>query len=959
MQTIRGITRIRAEQPLLLLVVAVGMLASQARAEFTNRYPKISGFNHQIYVEGYELPVLNAGPADPAVSPDGQAVAVAAGGHLWLIPLTAGGAAGPARRLTGGPALDSRPAWSPDGRTLAAVRDTGTDTHIVRIELAAALARYAAAPEPARGSAPAPASALPGSAGQTESVLVDTPALDLDPCFSADGRWLYYSSAVAGDLDLWRLELATGKSERLTRAPGLELRPLPLPDGKHVVFLTKQRSGADTVSLLSLGDGSERVLLRESIASLLRPALSPDGRRLALNLPDAASRQDLWRLWAYDLANAQPAAPIAANVQPATANVQGGTPPAASAPPAAPTAALEGRLAQLGPPVALGTVAADAGRPLRPLTPAFTADGSAVLFAAPDADHRFHLYRAPLDGRAAHELAPPRWGEEPSATLTIRTVRAGAAQPVPARLHIEAGDGHPLLPRTGIVRLDSQSGLTYVYSDGTLTLAVPPGIVRVAAARGLAAPLSRAEATLRAGERRTVTLTLAPVFDAAAAGYVAADLHFHLNYGGPYSVGPTELRQILRAEEVDVATPMVANLHNRLSDLELWPEPVPGRGPAPGLAPGRSPASAAASPATEPLPVLAARPLIVLAQEVRSHFLGHLGVVGVATPVWPFYWGPGYPVYGREDRLNADVLKDTRQRGGVGSYVHPVAIREPLAGTATAAPGAAIPLMLIADAVLGDLDALEVACLWSDELGTSAVWQRLLSLGLPVALSAGTDAMVNVHRNMAVGSARIYVRHAGPLTLPSYLEALRAGRSVVSTGPFLELSVAGKRPGEVLADAAADANADANRSAAAPREVDFELAVAAAMPLARVEVLVNGEVAWSSPADAPVLAGPGRTRLRGRVRVPAGGFVLARAAGKGMQWPGMDSYPFALTGPVWLGRVGSVDPAVRRAAAAELLLALGSAESRLRAAFSPEQAPRLHGRLAAARARLTALLQAR
>ena len=66
----------------------------------------------------------------------------------------------------------------------------------------------------------------------------------------------------------------------------------------------------------------------------------------------------------------------------------------------------------------------------------------------------------------------------------VRTLRAGASQPVPARLHLASADGHPLVPSTGIVRLDSQSGLTYVYSDGTLTLTVPPGGVRIVAARG-------------------------------------------------------------------------------------------------------------------------------------------------------------------------------------------------------------------------------------------------------------------------------------------------------------------------------------------------------------------------------------------------------------------------------------------------------------------------------------------
>ncbi len=848
------------------------LMASTATAEFTHRYPKLSGFNHQIYVEGYELPVLNAGPADPAVSPDGRSLVVAAGGHLWLMPLLPDGAVGPARQLTHGRALDSRPAWSADGRQLAAVRDTGTDTQLVLITVATGRAA-------------------------AETIVVDTPALELDPYFSTDGRWLYYSSGAAGDLDLWRLELATSKRERLTTDPGLELRPLPLPDGRHVVFVTKQRSGADTVSLLDVTDGSRRVLLRESIASLLRPALSHDGRRLALNLPDAASLTDTWRLWIYDLPGAL--------LQP--------TAVAASGPLLGPAVAIGGAVPTRGEPT----------EPLRPLTPTFTADGKAVLFAAPDRGHHFHLYQAEVDGRPPRELVPSRWEAARPATLSIRTLVAGRPEPQPARLHIEAGDGHPLLPASGIVRLDSQSGLTYVYSDGTLTLQVPPGVVRVVAARGLASPAVPTEVTLQPGETRTVTLTLTPVWDAAAAGYAAGDHHFHLNYGGVYTVGPTELQQILHAEELDVASPMVANLHNRLQDLTLWPARAPSapRAAAPG------------------------EPLIEFAHEVRSHFLGHLGVVGVPSPFWPWYWGPGYPVYGSDDRPNADVMKDTRRRGGITSYVHPVAIRDPFAGTASAAPGAAIPLMLIADAVLGDLDALEVACLWTDELGTSAVWQRLLNLGVPVALSAGTDAMVNVHRNMAVGSARIYVRHPQPLTMPSYLDALRAGRSFVTTGPFLELTVDGKRPGEVL-------------PAAGPRQVEFVVELAAALPVERLEILVNGEVAFRAPPGTPALAAAGHTQLRGRLSIPAGGWISARAVDEHMSWPGMDSYPFALTSPVWIGRVGSTHRPAQRAAAAELLVALASAESRLRAAFPPEQAPRLHQRLAAARARLTTLAAA-
>ena len=90
---------------------------------------------------------------------------------------------------------------------------------------------------------------------------------------------------------------------------------------------------------------------------------------------------------------------------------------------------------------------------------------------------------------------------------------------------------------------------------------------------------------------------------------------------------------------------------------------------------------------------------------------------------------------------------------------------------------------LISDAVLGDVDTIELACLWSDELGTAEAWYRLLNVGARVTPSAGTDAMVDFFRTMAVGTTRVYVRVPGQLTMERYLERLKAGRSFVSNGP--------------------------------------------------------------------------------------------------------------------------------------------------------------------------------
>ncbi len=94
-----------------LLVFALGFFAIPLQAQWTNRYQRVEGYSHHVYLEGYELPTMNAGPTAPAVSPDGRSVAFSARGWIWVLDLETGRA----RRVTSGPHMDFRPAWSADG----------------------------------------------------------------------------------------------------------------------------------------------------------------------------------------------------------------------------------------------------------------------------------------------------------------------------------------------------------------------------------------------------------------------------------------------------------------------------------------------------------------------------------------------------------------------------------------------------------------------------------------------------------------------------------------------------------------------------------------------------------------------------------------------------------------------------------------------------------------------------
>lgn len=798
----------------LLSLAALTIAASSAGAQWTNRYPKVAGMNHHVYLEGYDLPTMNVGPTDPAVSPDGTRVAFSARGWIWVLDL----ASGRATRITNGSAMDFRPTWSPDGARLAFVRDDTRDTWIVVRTIASG-----------------------------QETTINTPRLELDPTYAPDGT-LYYSSAAEGTPDLWRVRAPGAAPERVTEKRGNEFTPTVSRDGRTLLYMHKQ--GGDRVTARDVATGNERELVTERIVSQSRPAISPDGSTAVYG-------------WAVD-------------------------------------ERYELRLVST----------TDASTSLRlttgarglPLSPTWSPDGAHLFFTEAGADEVMRLYRVPRVGGAATEVRVLAWDwGQPTGIVRI-TTREGTT-PVPSRLAVIDGAGHPAIPSSGFAQFALQHGRIFFYSPGVIDVIVPAGQVTVGAVRGLTTAEASQTVTVGAGSVVEVTLGLQHVWDSRAAGFLSSDHHFHLNYGGTYTLEPDDLVAFMRGENLDLATPMVGNLHNRFEEQQHW-----------GVTRGSEP------------------PLIQFAQEVRSHFLGHVSLLNTKTLFWPWIWGPGYQVYGTDDRPNGEPLAFARAQGGFSGYVHPFSDRDPF----SEAGRRDVPVMLAADGILGNIDWLEVACLWSDALGTSALWYEFLNLGNAVALEAGTDVMTNYYRTMAVGTTRLYVDTKGAANFSDYYTNMRAGRSFVTTGPVLLFTAGGRSPGDALPSGGS---------------TTWELTMHTAVPVDTVDILVNGEVVWSAAG----LSAPGSKTYSGTVPLPAGGWVAARARGGEPVWPSMSAFAFAHTSPVWIGRVGSTDRAAMRRAAARLGPVLESARQQVVIAYSGEaNAPAILAQFAAARARLEA-----
>ena len=804
-----------------LLAALVALFPVSAFAQWTNHYPKVDGFGHHVYLEGYELPIMNAGPMDPAPSPDGEQLVFSAKGWLWLMDLESGNA----RRITDSGSMDSRPEWSPSGGSIVFLRDSGSQLSIVSIDVESG----------------------------DERVLVDVEAINLDPVFSLDEKYVYYSSAESGPLELWRVSLATLHREQVTTSDYLQGRPLKrrpliLADDVLLLYLNKY-DGRDFIEVYNTLTKTATPLVEDRLTAQADMSVSPDRKFLAYT-------------WPYD----------------------GGH---------------ELRLTSLAAPDTSILLTRSLGMPL---APAFSHDGASIYFSEANDEQRMELKRISVNGGPVETVAINEmdWGADVG-TLAVRTSIDG--QPAPVRMNVLDADGHPVIPDIGVVRSEGQNGRVFFYSEGAIELTVPVGTATISAVQGFETPEAVRQAEVRRNRTSTVTMELEPVWDASANGWYSSDNHFHVNYGGTYRMAPDDIVPDLKGEGLDLAYPLLANLHNRFLQEELW-----------GWSYDEG-------------------PIIVFGQEIRSHFLGHIEQLGSDELFWPWVWGPGYQVYGEDDRTNAVALRHAREHGGIAGYVHPVPLENPL----TPETAGSVPTGFVADAVLGEIDFIELACLWTDEVGTGALWHQVLNIGVPLAASSGSDVMNDYYRTMAIGATRVYARVDGELTSESFLQAVKAGKTFNSNGPMLEFEVAGKGPGEVVDSGAGTVNWTAN--------------VHSALPWERLQIFVNGTVIETLEGSAEA----GSKSYSGSLQVPEGGWVTARVLGENSGWPALDSYLYAESSPVWFGEIGSTDPAVAKQSALTLLMLLDVAEENLKAGYGNAPIPTLLEHFGKARATLQAL----
>ncbi len=802
-----------------LFATALLVSAGAGSAQWTNQYPKAEPFSHQLYVEQEHLPILSSGPVYPAPSPNGTSLAFSHQGWIWILDLNSG----VAKRLTNSRTIDSRPRWSIDGKSIAFVRDSGNDTSIVILRLDTA-----------------------------NELVIDTPAIELDPEFTKDGKFVVYTSARAGRLDLWRRKLDTGVDEAITQGARVHRGTRALSDGG--LIYQDMTSPAYGIRHRKADGTTSPMLFEQGWMAHLNVDAHPVERTIVYGAADG----NHVRLAVMDIE--KPAFPR--------------------------------WLTQAGE---------------KALFPAWSADGAKIYYVLGDKKQQFSMMVINAAGGKPEQVNIKKFDYGvPLGDLSI-VVRGANGGTMPARLAITRSDGHPIANPDGATFVDNQNGPVYFYTNGSTNLNLPEGEYKIVATRGPFSLPTEVKVQVVGTNKAEAALDIREIWSAQKAGLVSADHHVHLNASGVNELELQDLLLLMQGEKLDYAAPMAWNQYNRFIDMD------------------RIGQEASAEDGTTTL----------LSHEVRSDYHGHIGMIGATNSFEPWFFGPTVPVYGNRNLHNGLVNPFAKAQGALATYVHSVSgDTDPFDDLS--ANG--LPHELVIDGVLSDGMGLELVCQWTSPIGTSQAWYRFLNIGRVMPATAGTDMMANFYRIPAIGTARAYVPATSAVDgFSAAVEQVRSGEGFVSTGPALLFDLAGQAPGGIVNSG----------------ERDWNLNLVSVRPVDHVEIIVNGEIVQTLKG----FKGAGSQSYKGKLNLPSGGWVAARAVGGQTGWPIMSYTHFAHTQPIWIGQKGSVEPKAASAAARDLLKALAFSERNFAQAYGTSVPSGLTARIAEARRRLTQLVE--
>jgi hypothetical protein len=408
------------------------------------------------------------------------------------------------------------------------------------------------------------------------------------------------------------------------------------------------------------------------------------------------------------------------------------------------------------------------------------------------------------------------------AKVRLRLVDRATGKSVGGIVRVTDADGKQIeLPglfdrMAGLVR-DLPGVHWYVVPAGGADTALPRGKLRVSALSGLESECVEQDIDLSKAAPAELTIRLPFLFHPEATGLVAGNTHLHLrNFS--MEVADNYLRSIPAADGLRVL--FISYLERDRDD----PTYITNKYPIGDL-----------------LRFAATGVLFNNGEEHRHNFAGfgegygHVMFLNLKELVRPVSSGPGITGAGFDDVTLRPGIDNARKQGATVLWCHNTNGFED-----------------VLCAITGRLDALNVFD--GSRIGKyEDNYYRYLNLGLHLPISTGTDWFM-------YDFSRVYAEVKSTLTIPAWLDAVKAGRCQATNGPLLILKVDGKTPGDAI-------------DLPEPRRLTIEASAVSRYPIGRLQLVQNGKVVRTQQAAAKE---PGRVQLAHEVRVSAPAWFALR-----------------------------------------------------------------------------------
>ncbi|MDH4057297.1 MAG: CehA/McbA family metallohydrolase [Cyclobacteriaceae bacterium] len=399
----------------------------------------------------------------------------------------------------------------------------------------------------------------------------------------------------------------------------------------------------------------------------------------------------------------------------------------------------------------------------------------------------------------------------------------------------------------------------YFHREGIFEVMVPNGKINVEISHGPEYELLKLEvdAEMDVSQPMVITLKKLPL-PSTFGKWQSGDLHVHMNYGGNYRTEPRQLIQQAEAENLNFVFNLIVNKEQRIPDINYF------------------------SP--EPDKASTDKSIILHTQEFHTSFWGHLGLLNLSDHViLPGY--TGYPQTAVESIFphNSFIADRAHEQNALVGYVHPFE-------HSSIFPDQASNLFseLPVDAALGKVDYYELVG-FADHIASAAVWYKLLNCGFQIPAGAGTDAMTNyASLRGPVGLNRVYIKNDGPLDPNKFLKDVAEGKSFVTNGPILGLTVDGKSAGDSL------------RISKKGQMLKYAAFLRSNFPVDHFEIIWNGDVI----AKHTLPESKKTFDVEGSIKVKEKGWLLLRAWSDQANPDLMDLYPYASTNPIYINSDG-------------------------------------------------------